>query len=517
VIPQIDAWAVAPMMPVGLGVLLLPLCDVLLVRRGSLLGQPLSAARRSTYLAALSVLFLGASLLLTANAFSQPIRTFNPENPMVRMDGVALFLCASILIAAILTVLGSTKYLEHVRSNWGEFYTLVLSSVTGMMFLAAASDLLMLFLALELMSIPVYALAGFHRASLRSNESAVKYFLIGSFASGLLLYGSALLYGATGSLVLSEIATSFDPESALDLLGAGLVLIGLAFKISSVPFHQWAPDVYEGAPTPISGFMATAVKVAAFGVLVRVVSVGLQPAADSLGPLLWLLAVLTMTVGNVMALIQRNTKRMLAYSSIAHAGYILIGVLVGGEAGTRAVLFYLLSYTFMTIGAFTVVAVLARDGREYDAIDDLSGLGQTRPYLAVVMAICMFSLLGMPATAGFVGKFLLFSAAVQQGLALGNTSLVWLVVIAVLNSALSLGYYLRVPAIMFFHQPREDVVASAPGSFERIVLFTCAAAILLLGLMPQDALPVIVSLLHMPDVNVLQLAGDAAASLAGAP
>ncbi|HXZ85490.1 MAG TPA: proton-conducting transporter membrane subunit, partial [Myxococcota bacterium] len=186
---------------------------------------------------------------------------------------------------------------------------------------------------------------------------------------------------------------------------------------------------------------------------------------------------------------------------------------VGGEAGTGAVLFYLLSYTFMTIGAFTVVSVLARDGREYDAIDDLAGLVQTRPYLAVVMSICMFSLLGMPATAGFVGKFLLFSSAVQQGLATGNPALIWLVVIAVLNSALSLGYYLRVPALMFFYAPREDVEANSPGSFERIVLFACAAGVLLLGVMPQDALPMLVSLLHMPDVNVLQLASDAASSL----
>jgi NADH-quinone oxidoreductase subunit N len=218
-----------------------------------------------------------------------------------------------------------------------------------------------------------------------------------------------------------------------------------------------------------------------------------------------------------MALIQRNTKRMLAYSSIAHAGYLLIGVLVGGEAGTGAVLFYLLSYTFMTIGAFTVVSVLARDGREYDAIDDLAGLVQTRPFLAVVMSICMFSLLGMPATAGFVGKFLLFSSAVQQGLAAGNSSLVWLVVIAVLNSALSLGYYLRVVAVMFFQPPRDDVQPSEPGSFERIVLVSCVAGVLLLGLMPQDALPWVVSLVNLPDVNVLQLATDAAASLAGSP
>jgi NADH-quinone oxidoreductase subunit N len=511
--PLIDVWAVAPMMPVGLGVLVLPLAEVLLVRQGTLLGQQFSAARRSIYLATLALFFLAASLLLALNAFSQPLRTFNAENPMVRMDGVALFLCSTVLIGAMLTVLGSAKYLEHVHSNWGEYYSLVLSSVTGMMFLASASDLLMLFLGLELMSIPVYALAGFHRASLRSNESAVKYFLIGSFASGLLLYGSSLLYGATGSIVFSEIATSFDPESALDLVGAALVLIGLGFKISSVPFHQWAPDAYEGAPTPVSGFMATTVKVAAFGALVRVLTVALAPAGEALAPVLWWAAVLTMTVGNVMALIQRNTKRMLAYSSIAHAGYVLIGVLVGGEAGTRAVLFYLLSYTFMTLGAFGVIAVLARDGREYDNLDDLSGLGQTRPYLAIVMTICMFSLLGMPATAGFVGKFLLFSAAVQQGLAAGNSWLVWLVVIAVLNSAVSLAYYLRVPALMFFHPPKEDVSPSQPSWFERLVLFACAAGVLLLGIVPQDALPVLASLFQIPDVNLLQLASDAAASL----
>lgn len=512
-IPQIDLSAVAPMIPVALGVLVLPLLEVWMVRMPALLGQPMSAARRGTYLATASVFFLTASLLFTLNAFGEPLRTFNPDNAMVRMDGVALFLCAVVLIAGILTVLASSKYLEHIHSNWGEFYVLVLSSVTGMMFLASASDLLMLFLGLELMSIPVYALAGFRRTSLRSNESAVKYFLIGSFASGLLLYGSALLYGATGTLELAGIATSFDPESALDLAGAGLVLVGLAFKISSVPFHQWAPDTYEGAPTTISAFMATAVKVAAFGALLRVVAVALAPAAEAVNSVLWVLAALTMTVGNVMALIQRNTKRMLAYSSIAHAGYLLIGVIAGGEPGTRAVLFYLLTYTFMTVAAFTVVSVLARDGDEHDRIDDLAGLGETHPGLAVVMSIAMFSLLGMPGTAGFIGKFLLFSAAVERGLATGSSSLVLLVVIAVLNSAISLAYYLRVVATMYFYPSREDARPGRAGFFESAVLFACAAAVLLLGLLPQDALPGISSLLQMADVNVLQLASDAAATL----
>ncbi len=512
-IPELDLAAVAPMIPVALGVLCLPLLDVALRGTPVLLGQRVSAARRGTYLATASVFFLAVSLLFTLNAFSEPPRVFNPDFEMVRMDGLALFLMSIVLIGAMLTVLASTKYLEHIHSNWGEFYVLVLSSVTGMMFLVAASDLIMLFLALELMSIPVYALAGFRRTSLRSNESAVKYFLIGSFASGILLYGSALLYGATGSLVLSEIATSFDPENAIDLVGAGLVLIGLGFKISSVPFHQWAPDTYEGAPTTVSAFMATAVKVAAFGALLRVVYSGLAPVSESVYGILWVLSALSMTVGNVMALIQRNTKRMLAYSSIAHAGYLLIGVIAGGEHGMQAVLVYLLAYTFMTVGAFTVVSVLTRDGEELDRIDDLSGLAQTRPALAIVMSICMFSLLGMPGTAGFIGKFLIFSAAVQNGLATGSSSLVWLVVIAVLNSAISLGYYLRIPATMYFYPPRDD--AQPPGKatfFEGLALASCAAAVILIGLLPQNALPGVASLLQMADVNLLQLASDAAAS-----
>jgi NADH-quinone oxidoreductase subunit N len=226
------------------------------------------------------------------------------------------------------------------------------------------------------------------------------------------------------------------------------------------------------------------------------------------------LAALTMTVGNVMALIQRNTKRMLAYSSIAHAGYLLIGVIAGGEEGTSAVLFYLLTYTFMTVAAFTVVSVLARDGDEHDRIDDLAGLAETRPALAVVMSIAMFSLLGMPGTAGFIGKFLIFSAAVERGLATGGSALIVLVVIAVLNSAISLGYYLRVVATMYFHPAREDARPGRAGFFESAVLFACAAAVLLLGLLPQDALPGISALLQMADVNVLRLASDAAATLA---
>lgn len=487
-IPTIDVGSIVPMIVVATGVLLLPLAEVLLARRRTLLGAEVSRERRSTYLAAASAATLLIALILTSNAMTGPVRAFNLDHSMIQMDRMAHFLNAVVLIAGILTVLVSSRYLADVRANFGEFYALVLSSIVGMMFLAAATNLLLLFLALELMSIPLYALAGFRRDVLRSNESALKYLVMGSFASAILLYGIALLYGATGSIALEGIGQRLDPESPLAMLGAGLVLIGLAFKVSAVPFHQWAPDTYEGAPTSVTGFMATAVKVAAFGALARVVDVALLPASDLLYSVLWVLAALTMTVGNVMAIIQQNAKRMLAYSSIAHAGYILVGVLVGGTSGTQAVLFYLLAYTFMTIGAFSVVSVLARGGDEYDRIEDLAGLAHTRPFLATVMAICMFSLLGIPATAGFMGKFGLVSAAVKTGTEAGDTGLIVLAILTVLNSAVSLVYYLRVPAVMFMGAPKAGAEADAPGTFEGVVLAACAAAILLLGLFPQDVL-----------------------------
>ena len=347
----------------------------------------------------------------------------------------------------------------------------------------------MLFLALELMSIPLYALAGFHRSKLRANESALKYFMIGSFASAVLLYGCALIYGMTGTLSLPEIALRFDPESPIALLGAALLLVGLGFKIAVVPFHQWAPDVYEGAPTTVTGLMATAVKVAGFGALIRVMAIALGPSSDILYWALWVMAALSMTVGNVLALIQNNTKRMLAYSSIAHAGYVLVGIVTGTRDGYAAVLFYLLAYTFMTIGAFAVLANLASEGEEPQQVDDLAGLNVTRPALAAVMALCMFALAGIPGTGGFMGKVQLIMAAVSHGIAVGDTSLIVLAVIAVLNSAISLGYYLRVPVVMYMREPESRALADVPASsLQGLVLFACAAAILLLGFVPQDVL-----------------------------
>jgi NADH-quinone oxidoreductase subunit N len=484
--PELDIAALGPMLAVGIGVLLLPLAEVLMARKKTFLSKPLTRERRGTFLAVASLVCLIVALIVSFNGFVGPVRVFNSGNPMIVMDRVSHFLNIVVLLGAAMTVLISVKYLADVRINHGEYYALVMSSVLGMMFLTSATDLMMLFLALELMSIPLYVLTGFRRTSLRSNESALKYFLIGSFASGILLYGMALLYGATGSISLAEIGQRFDPESTLDLLGAALILVGLGFKISSVPFHQWAPDVYEGAPTTITGFMATTVKVAAFGALLRVLAVALAPASDLLYAALWMMAVLSMTVGNVMALIQQNIKRMLAYSSIAHAGYILVGVIVGTLDGYASVLFYLLVYTFMTIGAFTVVAILAKGGKERDRVDDLAGLGASRPLMAVVMSVCMFALAGIPPTAGFMGKFHLFRSAIERGSEIGDTSLFVLVVLGVLNSAVSLGYYLRVPLVMYFREGTPDSAPDMPGFFEKLVLITCLAAILLLGIMPGD-------------------------------
>jgi NADH-quinone oxidoreductase subunit N len=507
VTPQLDLGALAPMIAVASGVLILPLAHVLLERTRSLLGRPLSREARGTYLAAASALFLAAGFVLTLASFDQ-LRVFDPAKPLVALDSVTAFLNASVLIAALLTVLSSSKFLADVRANHGEYYTLILSSVVGMMFMTAATDLLLLFLSLELMSIPVYALVALRRDSLHAGEAALKYFLIGSFASGLLLYGSALLYGTTGSLDLREIGARFDPSQAVSLVGAGLVLIGLAFKVATVPFHQWVPDTYQGAPTSVSGFMATAVKVTAFGALARVLGLALPPIADLLYPVLWVLAAASMTVGNLMALLQDNAKRLLAYSSIAHAGYVLVGILVGGPEGLAAVLFYLLVYVFMTLGAFAVVGVLARDGDERDRVDDLAGLIASQPLAAVTLSLCALSLLGIPGTAGFIGKLRLFGAAVERGLATGDSSLVVLVVIAVLNTALSAVYYLRLPAVMFMSERRPgSPEPNAPGSLERLVLWACLIAVLGLGLLPHG-LP-----WGGPQIDVLLLAERAASAL----
>jgi NADH-quinone oxidoreductase subunit N len=344
-----------------------------------------------------------------------------------------------------------------------------------MILLISAVDLVAVFLGIELLSIPIYVLAGFDRRKLRSNEAALKYFLVGSFASAILLYGMALLYGATGATDFGAIRRAFEPDQTLAALGLALVVVGFTFKISAVPFHQWTPDVYEGAPTSVTAFMSVTVKVAAFAGLMRIAVVAFGGGGEALTDVLWWLAALTMIVGNVMAVIQENVKRLLAYSSVAHAGFVLMGLVAGTQAGLSAMLFYLLGYVFSNLGAFGVVIALAHRGRDADRIEDFAGLARSRPALAALMTLFLISLAGIPGTVGFAGKLQVFLAAVREGY-------VGLTVLAVLTSLVSVYYYLRIPVVMYMREPGGEAPRMRLHSAEGLTLGVCALAVVLLGL-----------------------------------
>jgi NADH-quinone oxidoreductase subunit N len=302
---------------------------------------------------------------------------------------------------------------------------------------------------------------------------------VGSFASALLLYGMALLFGATGHTDFEGIRAAFDVGDPLTMIGLGLVIVGFTFKISSVPFHQWTPDVYEGAPTSVTAFMSVTVKVAAFAAMLRIVLVAFEPAVESLSEMLWILALLTMVLGNVMAVIQDNVKRMLAYSSIAHAGYLLIGFVAATEQAYSALMFYLVVYVFMNLGAFGVIVALANRGQDSDRVDDFAGLAESRPGLAALMTLFMIALAGIPGTGGFMAKFTLFAAAVEAGH-------VNITIIAVLASLVSVYYYLRIPVAMYMREPGEEKPRAELSSGEWAVLAICGVAVILLGIFPNN-------------------------------
>ncbi len=461
--------------PVALG----PIAPMLLVLGAAglvLVLDLLPGAVRRELLATVGLAGVVGALLVTLAGWGKPGRAFHD---MVVLDDFARFANVAICYAAALTVLLSIDYVRRSGPEAGEYYALVLFSTSGMMLLAAAGDLVVVFLAVELMSLSLYVLAGFFKRELASSEASMKYFILGAFAASFLLYGIALIYGATGTTDLDRIAAAaagraHDPVL---LIGLGLLLVGFGFKIASVPFHMWAPDVYQGAPTSVTALIATGSKAAAFAALIRVLLTALRGAQPDWTALLWVVAAVTMTVGNVVAIAQTNLKRMLAYSSIAHVGYMLIGVVAGGAAGAGAVLFYLLTYTFTTAGAFGVVTLCERAGAEAVEVGDYAGLARRHPVLAAALGICLLSLVGIPPLAGFVGKFYLFAAAVRTGY-------LWLAVLGVLNSAVAAYYYLRVIVFMYMREPDGTGATLAPSLAGGLALAIALVGIVLLGVVP---------------------------------
>ncbi len=430
------------------------------------------------HLGGVALLGIVGALLASLWQWGKEARAFRD---MVLLDGYALFFDVIICYAAALAVLLSMDYLRRNGVESGEYYALVLFSTAGMMLLASAGDLIVVFLAIELMSLSLYVLAGLFKTRLASGEASMKYFLLGAFASSFLLYGIALVYGATGTTSFDRIAAAL-PGRSLDplfLVGLALLLVGFGFKISSVPFHSWAPDVYQGAPTSVTAFIATGSKAAAFAAMIRLLVVALRGAQPDWSVLLWGVAVVTMTVGNVVAIAQSNLKRMLAYSSIAHVGYMLVGVVAGGAPGAGAVLFYLLAYTFTTAGTFGVITLCERAGEEAVEVGDYAGLARRHPLLAATLALFLLSLVGIPPLAGFVGKFYLFGAAVRSGY-------LWLAIVGVLNSAVAAYYYLRVIVYMYMREPDGSSAGAvySPSFAGGLALAISLVGIVLLGLMP---------------------------------
>ena len=435
---------------------------------------------QKSYLAYISFLGIVVTAVLVGAGWGSHIESFGGS---VVLDNFATFFKMIFLVAAGLTVLISDRYMEREGCNQGELYPLILFSVVGMMLMASGTDLMTIFLGLEVMSVSLYVLVGFNRANKKSNEAGLKYFLLGAFSTGFLLYGMALIYGATGTTRLYKIAAILGQmtlPSANIMLVAGMLLMmtGFAFKIAAAPFHMWTPDVYEGAPTPMTAFMSAGPKAAGFAALLRLFLFALPTLQVEWSQVLWVLAVLTMTVGNITALRQDNIKRVLAYSSIAHAGYALVGFAAGNGTGTAGILFYMLSYAFMNIGAFAIVILVSKKGETNGNVSDFAGLGFKRPLLALVMTLFLFSLAGVPPAAGFIGKFYLFSGAIQKGY-------IWLAVIGVLNSAASVYYYLRIMVYMYFKESTEDfewIQVTAPVT---LALIIAAAGTLIPGIVPS--------------------------------
>lgn len=434
---------------------------------------------RESAVVSLVALGLTGGLLFVVQA-REPLPRFILGGMFV-LDGFAFVWKVIVLMATAVTVLLSIRFLEEGRYRPAEYYSLLLLATAGMLFMASGATLLVIWIALETMALASYILAGYFKRELRSTEAALKYFILGALSSGVLLYGISLLYGATGTVDLGELsqrlAVANDAGSLLVPLGWLLLAAGLFFKVAAVPFHVWTPDVYVGAPTPVTGWLAAASKGASFAILVRIFYQGLGTLRLEWQWIVALVSVASMVWGNLAALTQTNVKRMLAYSSIAHAGYVLIGVLAVSEIGLWSVVFYLLTYSFITLGAFGTVILLER--REYagETLADYAGLARRSPFLAAMMLLFMIALTGIPPTGGFVGKVYLFASAVEAGWA-------WVAVVGVVMSAVSLYYYFGVVVSMYLKEPTDTAPAPLPSRSIRFAVAFCALVTLAMGIYP---------------------------------
>ncbi|HKO44990.1 MAG TPA: NADH-quinone oxidoreductase subunit N [Pyrinomonadaceae bacterium] len=446
---------------------------------------------------ALAGLSLGAQFWFTKDIL--PLSGFYGT---VRIDGFALVFKAIFIIAAGLAVAISTRYLDIEGEQHGEYYALVLFATVGMMFLACGYDLIVLYISLELMALTFYVLVAFTKREKRSNEAAMKYFLLGAFSSGVLLYGMSLLFGIAGSTNLGEIGQSFgaiaassaDAASSLRpilLLGMIALAAGLFFKIAAVPFHMWAPDAYEGAPTSVTAFLSTGSKAASFALYARIFMEALPSLRDDWAPLLGLVAAITIMVGNWAAVTQENSKRLLAYSSISNAGYLLLGLVAGNTYGYVGLVIYLLVYTLMNMGAFGIVISLRRRGIIGDNVNDMSGLAQKAPGMAAMMAVFMLSLGGLPMTGGFIGKYFLFGGLLQRGAADGKSWYYWLAGWAIINTVVSFYYYIRFIKVMYLGDRMADDKPLSLSPALQTALVASLVGIIFIGVYPQPLIDVV--------------------------
>jgi NADH-quinone oxidoreductase subunit N len=497
--PAIDYVAIAPMIVVFAAAIVSVLVEAFTPR----------GVRRYLQLLIVFGSLIAAAVLIVINASTRTVTA----GQAVVIDGPALVLQGAIVVISILgaalmaersidsvgdafasrvsSLPGSEEEKQFTQRGYlqTEIWPLTLFAVLGMMLFVSANDLLVMFIALEVMSLPLYLMTGMaRRRRLLSQEAALKYFLLGAFSSAFFLYGAALVYGYAGSITFPEIAqtvTSKPGESLVLMIGLGMVLIGLLFKVGAVPFHQWVPDVYQGAPTPVTGFMAATVKIAAFGALLRILYVAFGGVRWDWEPIIWIVAILTMLVGSIVAVVQTDVKRMLAYSSVAQAGFILIGVAAASAAGIASTMFYLIAYGFTTIGAFAIISMIRDPNGEATNLASWAGIGRKSPIVASAFAIFMLGLAGIPLTSGFVGKFGVFAAAIEAGM-------VWLVLVGVVASLIAAFFYVRVIVVMFFAQETEQTASVAiPSAFTTVALAAGVAVTVILGVVPQPILDLV--------------------------